>query len=507
MPTFRITEGSLQERFQQSRALVQLFGGGFGNGKTANTVIKCLSIAKDYPGSNGLIARSTLPKLNDTIRNEFLKWCPPSWIKSFPRPSDKSSTCHLKNGTTINFRYIAQQGKSNESTTSNLLSATYDWAAIDQIEDPEITHKDFLDINGRMRGQARYVGDDPTMPRVGPGWLLLTTNPTRNWVYKKLVAPVHLFQRTGKRSEDLLIHPTTGEPMLDIFEGSTYENKDNLPPDFLARLEGMYRGQMRTRFLLGEWGGFEGLVYPQYNDMLSLLERSEVELHLQRTKDYYHPTIVEGFDYGIASPSCYLLGFVDQFGNTIIMDGFYETMLSPDAIVSRVKDLRMKWLGSANVPDMIHADPSIFRRTSGTQKTIGPSTAEMIRDNGRGLKITPGNNDILNGILKVQGYLAVRDNHKHPLLKTSPAPYLYFNRDLDFLLTEIQDYYWAKDSSGEPLDKPRDEKDHAMDALKYLMTKRPRIAGPIPVAVSHLVQHMRWHESDSNKSTRRARYG
>src|SRR3989304_4183377 len=185
MATFRINEDSLQERYQASHALVQLFGGGFGNGKTANTVIKCLALAKDYPGSNGLIARSTLPKLNDTIRAEFLKWCPSSWIKRFPRPEGKSSTCILKNGTIINFRYIAQQGKSQESTTSNLLSATYDWAAIDQIEDPEISHKDFLDINGRMRGQARYVGDDPAMPRVGPGWLMLTTNPTRNWVYKK----------------------------------------------------------------------------------------------------------------------------------------------------------------------------------------------------------------------------------------------------------------------------------------------------------------------------------
>lgn len=507
MPTFRITEGSLQDRFQRSRALVQVFGGGFGNGKTANTVIKCLSLAKDYPGSNGLIARSTLPKLNDTIRNEFLKWCPPAWIKSFPRPSDKSSTCHLKNGTTINFRYIAQQGKSNESSTSNLLSATYDWAAIDQIEDPEIEHKDFLDINGRMRGQARYVGEDPTMPRIGPGWLILTTNPTRNWVYKKLVKPVHDFQRTGRVSEDLLIHPTTREPMIDLFEGSTYENKDNLPPDFLARLEGMYKGQMRTRFLMGEWGGFEGLVYPQYNDMLSVIERSEIEVHLSRIQEYYKPTIVEGFDYGLASPSCYLLGFVDPFSNVIIIDGFYKAMMSVEEIKEKVKELRMRWFGTANVPEPMYSDPSIWRKQGSTKKTVGESTADLLFDNGRGLRITKGNNDILNGIQKIQSYLAVREGHKHPLSQLAPAPMLYFNRDLDFLLTEMQDYYWAKDSSGEPLDKPRDERDHAMDALKYLMTKRPRIAGPIPISTAQVLKTMQWHESEMKSNVRKARYG
>jgi hypothetical protein len=35
-------------------------------------LVKALQLAKDYPGSNGLIARSTFPKLNDTIRKEFL---------------------------------------------------------------------------------------------------------------------------------------------------------------------------------------------------------------------------------------------------------------------------------------------------------------------------------------------------------------------------------------------------------------------------------------------------
>ena len=65
---FRIFEGELQHNFQQSRAKIQIFGGGFANGKTAGAVIKAIHIARDYPGANILIARSTYPKLNDTIR-------------------------------------------------------------------------------------------------------------------------------------------------------------------------------------------------------------------------------------------------------------------------------------------------------------------------------------------------------------------------------------------------------------------------------------------------------
>ena len=150
MPTFRLQHDSLQDKFLNSKAKVQLFGGGFANGKTAAACLKCIRIAKDYPGANILMARSTYPKLNDTLRKEFIKWCPPDWIDSFPKSANGSNTCTLKNGTTINFRYIAQQGKlGNEATTSNLLSATYDAVIVDQMEDPEIVHKDFLDLLGR----------------------------------------------------------------------------------------------------------------------------------------------------------------------------------------------------------------------------------------------------------------------------------------------------------------------------------------------------------------------
>jgi hypothetical protein len=178
-PELLLKENSLQDRFLHSRAKVQIYGGGFGNGKTTAAVIKALQLSDLYPGSTGLISRSTYPKLNDTIRKEFLKWCPPKWIVSFSTGQNGDNICHLKNGTTIYFRYIAQQGTKTESSSSNLLSATFDWVIVDQVEDPEITHKDFLDLFGRLRGRARYVGDDPHMPVTGPRWMMLTCNPNR----------------------------------------------------------------------------------------------------------------------------------------------------------------------------------------------------------------------------------------------------------------------------------------------------------------------------------------
>jgi hypothetical protein len=142
--TYKIVEGSLHDRFQRARGKVQIFAGGFGNGKTTAAVIKALQLAKAYPGCNGLVARSTFPRLNATIRKEFVVWCPKSWIKR--DVNSRENLIELNNGSVINFSHIAQSGKLAESTTSNLLSATYDWIVIDQIEDPEITEKDFDDV-------------------------------------------------------------------------------------------------------------------------------------------------------------------------------------------------------------------------------------------------------------------------------------------------------------------------------------------------------------------------
>jgi hypothetical protein len=58
--------------------------------------------------------------------------------------------------------------------------------------------------------------------------------------------------------------------LAELFEGSTYTNKDNLPPDFIMKSRSCIpRTDACNGTLLGNWGAFEGLVYPQYNDPAS----------------------------------------------------------------------------------------------------------------------------------------------------------------------------------------------------------------------------------------------
>lgn len=498
---YKLERGNLQDRFAKSRAKIQIFGGGFANGKTtAGVVTKGLVVAKDYPGANILIARSTYPKLNDTIRKEFLKWCPASWIER--KNLSQDNVVELKNGTVINFRYIAQQGKNQESSTSNLLSATYDLIIVDQIEDPEISYKDFLDLLGRLRGNARYVGDDPSMPSSGPRWLVALCNPTRNWVYKKLVKPLQ-DQKIGIPNADLLVD-VEGKPIIELFEGPTHSNAANLEQDYIDTLESSYQGQMRERYLLGQWGAFEGLVYSMYDPSMHVLSFGDMMGHLDKliSRDYV-PTWIESYDHGIASPSCYSLAFVDDDNNVFDLVGFYEKENTVEQLAKRIKGIRERFghLIDLELLQPILADPAVFRRTSGNSKTVGVSVSGIFAE--LGLQMSRANNDILSGIAKVQSYLSVDAAHKHPITGTFGSPRLFICADQPWIDQEIVDYMWRRDTNGEYEDTPKDRNDHAMDRIKYMLTNRPRIALFRPPKPPLAPRYMRWGEYESNKKTRK----
>lgn len=512
MPDYIIKRGSLHEQFQQSRAKIQIFGGGFGNGKTAAGVVKALRLADGYPKSNGLIARSTYPKLNDTIRKEFLKWCPKEWIKSFPMSVNASNTCTTMKGSEINFRYIAQQGKTEEQTTSNLLSATYDWILVDQMEDPEISYKDFLDLLGRLRGNATYKGDDPTMPRTGPRWMLILCNPTRNWLYQKIVKPYHDYVNNGTIAEDLLVLRTMdgevirddlGNPrlLMEVFEGPTHINAHNLGEDFIQLLESSYKGQMRDRFLLGKWAAYEGLIYKEWNDQVHYIPQSEMYRYLlnQIEEHNYVPTFVEGYDFGLSSPSCYLLGIVDMFGNVLNVDGYYKSEYNLNDQAKRIKEIRTRWSfdGRFDIDTWIKADPDIFRRKSAGGKIVGKSVAELFGEEDSSLRFTRGNNDVKNGIAKVQQYVNAHPGHKHPITGDTPAPYIYFATELSFVGDEMGGYFWRKNDKGAYEDEPVSHaSDHSLDTVKYQLSDRPSIGNIVVAKKKQIPAYLFWHEQE-----------
>ena len=498
MPSYRLEKDSVQYGFYQSRNAIQIFGGAFANGKTTALVMKALRLANEYPGSNGLLARETYPKLNDTLRKVFLEWCPDAWIKR--RPTQEDNTCYLHNGSVINFRYVAQRGKSREdgSTTSNLLSATYDWIGVDQIEDPGISHKDFLDLLGRLRGNTPYkvVDEDPTMPSTGPRWLMLTANPSANWFYKEVVQPMIIYRDKGLRTEKLLVDRNTNEPIVDLFEGSTYTNAANLEPDYLRNLETTYKGQMRDRYLMGKWAAFEGLVHPEFSLEKHVLSRAQMENHLiDCLARHVKLTVLEGFDFGMVSPSCYLFAFIDDYGRVFVIDGYHKPEFHYTLQPDEINRIRGQFYGQLNARERIYADPAIFKKNNvGRYKDVAIPVARLFEE--MGIDMRPGGNDILPGIAKVNAYLAGRHDIPHVITGEKPGPLLYVCDDLEFIQDEIFSYYWKRNPQGQHIDEPIDNNDHAMNTLKYMLSKLP-VPSEISIPKDKLPpQWAFWHEID-----------
>lgn len=487
---YQIDEGSVHQRFLASRAPIQIFGGGYGNGKTAAACIKIMQLALGYPGSNGLVGRSTYAKLNDTIRKEFYKWCPKHLIARMPTTTD--NTLVMTNGTTINFRYISQRGKKNfdGSTTSNLLSATYDWAVVDQMEDPEIEYKDFLDLMGRMRGSTTYKGTDPTMPFVGPGFLIMTVNPTGNWFYSKLVKPVHAYLATGAVTSDLICDPITFEPMIELFEAPTDANK-HLPPAFVAKLRATYKGQMYDRYFMGKWAAFEGLVYPEFDRSMHMIPHHRIMDMLSyqfKLRSKYEG--VESFDFGIGAPNCYLLGFTDELGKVIVVDGFYEPGLTDTMIADRINELKNKYDPYIRFSDPIWCDPAIFKKTQVRGEEI-TTVANLLENNG--LYVKPGQNAIASGILKVSSYIAVQE-YNGLFDQELAGPNMLFSDNLQFIADEFLGYFWKKNPTGDQVDEPIDRNDHAMDAIKFMLSRVPDATELLYFKPTAIPEYMKWQE-------------
>ena len=70
-----------------------------------------------------------------------------------------------------------------------------------------------------------------------------------------------------------------------------------------------------------------------------------------------------------------------------------------------------------------------------------------------------------------------------------PGPLLYVAAELPWFQDEVMSYYWKRDSQGRNIDEPVDHNDHAMNTVKYMLSKLP---DPSEIVVPEEVLPPRW---------------
>ena len=219
------------------------------------------------------------------------------------------------------------------------------------------------------------------------------------------------------------------EPSKNVLATTTnYMCNEFLSEADLVLFEEMKKNPRRYRTAgLGEWGIVEGLVYENWEERV--FDVHEISIRPSVRSAF-------GMDFGyVNDPSTLFCGLVDTVAREIyVFDEMYEKGMSNEDIKERVSEM-----GYAK--ERIKAD------------SAEPKSIAYLRKAGltRIRAAKKGPDSIRAGISIIQDYKIII----HP-------------RCVNFI-TEISNYTWDKDKFDNAINKPIDDFNHLMDAMRYAM--------------------------------------
>lgn len=191
---------------------------------------------------------------------------------------------------------------------------------------------------------------------------------------------------------------------------------------------------------LGNWGIVDGLVYENWREeAFTPISRKEYdELEIKDDKKYVIMDKLKtrsGLDFGYTNdPTAFFVGFLDLDAKRLyVWDEFYEKGMSNKAINNKIVAMgygKERITGDSAEPKSIDELKSMKLRIKGAKK---------------------GKDSVMNGVQWIQDLEIII----HP-------------RCTNFI-TEISNYTWETDKFGNKLNKPIDDFNHLMDAMRYAL--------------------------------------
>ena len=196
----------------------------------------------------------------------------------------------------------------------------------------------------------------------------------------------------------------------------------------------------------GRFASSEGLVYPEFDERVHVIEPFSVPKEWQDTLS---------IDPGLNNPLSAHWYAVDFDDNVYVIAEHFAAGKDIDYHAQKIKEIsaRLGWKtdGQGRVRALI--DSAAKQRTLASVKSV----AELFYE--RGILVNPDvDKDMFSGIARVKSYL----NTKNGL------PNLYVFKNCTELIKELKGYYWG---SG---DLPKKVDDHALDEMRYYLMTRPK---------------------------------
>ena len=212
-----------------------------------------------------------------------------------------------------------------------------------------------------------------------------------------------------------------------------FELRDNpsMTPEIFSRYCRIYSGPFYERFVLGKWTSTEGLIYPMFDEKRHVCDK------LPESFERYAVSC----DYGTVNPSSF--GLWGKSGGCWyrISEYYYDSRREGMQRTDEEHYQALEELCGGRAVELVVCDPS------------AASFIQCIHRHGR-FTVAPAKNDVLSGIRRVADAL----NSGKLMLHSSC-------RDC---IREFSLYRWEQNGSR---DAPVKENDHAMDDLRYFVSR------------------------------------
>lgn len=379
--------------------------------KSKTTALWYITNMMKYPDANLLVIRKTYRTLKDSCFTE-LKWAikrlqVEAWWEIKESPLEMT---YIPTGQKIYFRGLDDPLKVTSITVENGVLC---WAWLEEAYEV-MNESDFDTLDESIRGEVPEG--------LFKQWTI-TFNPwnERHWLKKRFFDV----------DDDNVLAMTTNymcNEWLDESDKKLFETmKKNNPRRYSVAG-------------LGNWGIVDGLVYENWREeaFTPISQKEYNKLDDKNDKKYVildSLKTTSGLDFGYTNdPTAFFMGFLDLENKKLyVWDEMYKKGLSNKAIHNEIVMMgysKERITGDCAEPKSIDELKALGLRIRGAKK---------------------GKDSVMNGVQWIQDLEIII----HP-------------RCTNFL-TEISNYTWETDKFGKKLNKPIDDFNHLMDAMRYAL--------------------------------------
>lgn len=198
-----------------------LYGGAAGGAKSFTGCYWLLMTCLAYPGVRVFVARNRYTDLIETTLKTFMKVAQELGLGDIIQYNDKYKSITLPTGSEIKLIPVAYKPTDPDYTRIGSSEYTIGWFE----EAGETAYKAYEILSTRV---GRHLNDRYNLS----GKLLITANPTKNWVYTTFYT---------NRDED------------KAFIQSFIDDNPFIDKEYKKRLDNMPEGNSKARLLRGEW--------------------------------------------------------------------------------------------------------------------------------------------------------------------------------------------------------------------------------------------------------------